>query len=176
MHSALRFLPDRNRQAEVAGPRRATPGGRIRRVDGSALRHGDRSRPRRPADGGAWLYAETCRQIHLAVSGCGVELLIPDFNADEERLALVFVARPEVLAHNIETVPRTFRRIRPAFRYRRSLEVLTRARSAGASLAVEAPVADLARRTVGERTRLAHAALTGLLNKADQANDQADAR
>jgi lipoyl synthase len=82
-------------------------------------------------DGGAWLYAETCRQIHLAVAGCGVELLIPDFNADQERLALVFAARPEVLAHNIETVPRIFRRIRPAFRYRRSLEVLSRARSAG---------------------------------------------
>jgi lipoic acid synthetase len=81
-------------------------------------------------DGGAWLFAETCRQIHRAVAGCGVELLIPDFNGDEERLALVFAARPEVLAHNIETVPRIFRRIRPAFRYRRSLEVLTRARSA----------------------------------------------
>ena len=82
-------------------------------------------------DGGAWLYAETCRQIHLAVAGCGVELLIPDFNAREEQLALVFAARPEVLAHNIETVPRIFRRIRPAFRYGRSLEVLTRARDAG---------------------------------------------
>ena len=70
-------------------------------------------------------------QIHLAVAGCGVELLIPDFNGQDERLALVFAARPEVLAHNIETVPRIFKRIRPAFRYRRSLEVLTRARDAG---------------------------------------------
>jgi lipoic acid synthetase len=82
-------------------------------------------------DGGAWLYAETCRLIHLAVAGCGVELLIPDFNADEEQLAAVFAAGPEVLAHNIETVPRIFRRIRPAFDYGRSLEVLTRARDAG---------------------------------------------
>jgi lipoic acid synthetase len=82
-------------------------------------------------DGGAWLYAETCRQIHLAVVGCGVELLIPDFNAHEERLALVFAARPEVLAHNIETVPRIFKRIRPAFGYERSLEVLMRGRDAG---------------------------------------------
>jgi lipoic acid synthetase len=81
-------------------------------------------------DGGAWLYAETCRQIHLAVAGCGVELLIPDFNAHEERLAMVFAARPEVLVHNIETVPRIFKRIRPAFGYERSLEVLTRARDA----------------------------------------------
>ena len=81
-------------------------------------------------DGGAWLYAETCRQIHLSVAGCGVELLTPDFNAHEEQLALVFAARPEVLAHNTETVPRILKRIRPAFRYTRSLEVLTRARDA----------------------------------------------
>ena len=81
-------------------------------------------------DGGAWLYAETCRQIHLSVAGCGVELLVPDFNAHEERLAQVFAARPEVFAHNIETVPRIFKRIRPAFGYTRSLEVLTLARDA----------------------------------------------
>ncbi|WP_182707520.1 lipoyl synthase [Thermomonospora cellulosilytica] len=82
-------------------------------------------------DQGAWLYAETVRQIHQAVPGCGVELLIPDFNAVPELLAEVFGARPEVLAHNVETVPRIFKRIRPAFRYERSLEVLTRAREAG---------------------------------------------
>jgi lipoyl synthase len=82
-------------------------------------------------DGGAWLYGQTCREIHAAVPGCGVELLIPDFNSDAGRLAAVFAARPEVLAHNIETVPRIFRRIRPGFRYDRSLEVLSRAREAG---------------------------------------------
>jgi lipoyl synthase len=82
-------------------------------------------------DGGAWLYAETVRAIHAAVPGCGVELLIPDFNAEPELLAEVFGARPEVLAHNLETVPRVFRRIRPGFRYHRSLEVLSAARSAG---------------------------------------------
>src|SRR6202045_3772448 len=82
-------------------------------------------------DGGAWLYGQTCREIHQAVPGCGVELLIPDFNADSERLAQVFDARPEVLAHNIETVPRIFRRIRPGFRYDRSLDVLRQARTAG---------------------------------------------
>jgi len=78
-------------------------------------------------DGGAWLYAQTCREIHHAVPGCGVELLIPDFNAEPDQLAEVFSARPEVLAHNIETVPRIFRRIRPGFRYERSLEVLEQA-------------------------------------------------
>ncbi|MGI5321945.1 lipoyl synthase [Actinomadura nitritigenes] len=82
-------------------------------------------------DGGAWLYAETVRQIHSAVPGCGVELLIPDFNAVPEQLAEVFSSRPEVLAHNVETVPRIFKRIRPGFRYERSLEVITRAREDG---------------------------------------------
>jgi lipoic acid synthetase len=80
------------------------------------------------ADGGAWLYAETCREIHQIVPGCGVELLIPDFNADPGQLAEVFSARPEVLGHNLETVPRIFRRIRPGFRYERSLAVLQAAR------------------------------------------------
>jgi lipoic acid synthetase len=83
------------------------------------------------ADGGAWLYGQTCTEIHLAVPGCGVELLIPDFNAEPPLLAEVFGARPEVLAHNIETVPRIFRQIRPGFRYERSLSVLQAAKAAG---------------------------------------------
>jgi lipoic acid synthetase len=83
------------------------------------------------ADGGAWLYAETVRQIHDLNPGTGVELLIPDFNADPAQLAEVFGSRPEVLAHNVETVPRIFKRIRPGFRYARSLEVITAAREAG---------------------------------------------
>jgi lipoic acid synthetase len=82
-------------------------------------------------DGGAWLYAETVRQIHGLVEGCGVELLIPDFNGEPDQLAEVFGSRPEVLAHNVETVPRIFKRIRPAFRYERSLGVITNAREAG---------------------------------------------
>jgi lipoic acid synthetase len=82
-------------------------------------------------DGGAWLYAQTCREIHAAIPGCGVELLIPDFNAIPEQLAEVFSAAPEVLAHNIETVPRIFRRIRPGFRYERSMDVIRAAREAG---------------------------------------------
>src|SRR5438445_11238204 len=61
-------------------------------------------------DEGAWLYAETVRQIHALNPGTGVELLIPDFNADPGQLAEVFASRPEVLAHNIETVPRIFKR------------------------------------------------------------------
>jgi lipoic acid synthetase len=83
------------------------------------------------ADGGAWLYAQTAVEIHQAVPGCGVELLVPDFNADPDQLGQVFAARPEVFAHNLETVPRIFRRIRPGFRYERSLDVLHQAHEAG---------------------------------------------
>ena len=82
-------------------------------------------------DGGAWLNAETVRQIHATNAGTGVELLATDFNGDPELLDVVFASRPEVFAHNVETVPRIFKRIRPAFRYERSLGVLTRARDAG---------------------------------------------
>ena len=82
-------------------------------------------------DGGAWLYAETIRQIHAHSPGTGVEILVPDFNGEPELLGQVFDARPEVFAHNVETVPRIFKRIRPAFRYERSLDVLTQGREAG---------------------------------------------
>ena len=82
-------------------------------------------------DGGAWLYAETVRAIHELNPGTGVENLIPDFNGKPDLLTEVFESRPEVLAHNVETVPRIFKRIRPAFRYDRSLDVLTQARDFG---------------------------------------------
>src|SRR3712207_9496966 len=82
-------------------------------------------------DGGAWLYAATVRQIHAAVPGCGVELLIPDFNADPDQLAEVFSSRPEVLAHNVEAVPRLFKRIRPGCRFDRPLAAINAAREAG---------------------------------------------
>jgi lipoic acid synthetase len=82
-------------------------------------------------DQGAWLYAQTVREIHAAVPDCGVELLIPDFSGEPSLLAQVFDAAPQVLAHNVETVPRLMKRIRPAFRYERSLAVLTQAREVG---------------------------------------------
>jgi lipoic acid synthetase len=82
-------------------------------------------------DGGSWLYAETVRAVHDMSPGTGVEVLIPDFGGRPEQLAEVFGAAPEVLAHNVETVPRIFKRIRPAFRYERSLDVITAAREAG---------------------------------------------
>jgi len=82
-------------------------------------------------DEGAWLYAETIRQIHQQSPGTGVEILVPDFSGNPDLLKLVFDAAPEVFAHNVETVPRIFKQIRPAFRYERSLDVITQARDYG---------------------------------------------
>jgi lipoic acid synthetase len=82
-------------------------------------------------DEGAWLHAETVRMIHELNPGTGVELLATDFSGNPELLRIVFESRPEVFAHNVETVPRIFKRIRPAFRYERSLDVITQARDFG---------------------------------------------
>ncbi len=82
-------------------------------------------------DEGAWLYAETIRQIHELNPDTGVEILVPDFSGKPELLGQVFDASPEVFAHNVETVPRVFRRIRPGFDYERSLDVLSQGRAAG---------------------------------------------
>jgi lipoyl synthase len=82
-------------------------------------------------DEGAWLYAETMRLIRELNPDCGTEVLIPDFSGKPELLQQVFDAQPSVLAHNVETVPRIFKRIRPAFTYERSLDVITQARTAG---------------------------------------------
>jgi lipoyl synthase len=82
-------------------------------------------------DEGAWLYAETIRQVHAQAPETGVEILTPDFSGHPELLGQVFAAAPEVFAHNLETVPRIFRRIRPAFTYERSLDVIAQGRAAG---------------------------------------------
>jgi lipoic acid synthetase len=82
-------------------------------------------------DGAAWLYAETVRMVHQLNPGTGVEILVPDFNGVPELVRQVLDAKPEVFAHNVETVPRMFKRIRPAFDYERSLEVITMGRDAG---------------------------------------------
>jgi lipoic acid synthetase len=83
------------------------------------------------ADEGAWLYAETIRKVHELNPGTGVEMLAPDFSGNPIYLNEVFETRPEVFAHNLETVPRIFKRIRPAFTYERSLNVITQARDFG---------------------------------------------
>jgi len=82
-------------------------------------------------DEGAWLYAETIRKVHELNPGTGVEMLAPDFSGNPVYLNEVFETRPEVFAHNLETVPRIFKRIRPAFTYERSLNVITQAREFG---------------------------------------------
>ena len=82
-------------------------------------------------DEGAWLYAETIRMVHELNPGTGVEMLAPDFSGNPVYLNEVFETRPEVFAHNLETVPRIFKRIRPAFTYERSLNVITHARAYG---------------------------------------------
>ena len=82
-------------------------------------------------DEGAWLYAETIRKVHELNPSTGVEMLAPDFSGNPILLNEVFETRPEVFAHNLETVPRIFKRIRPAFTYERSLNVITQAREFG---------------------------------------------
>ncbi|MGA3286776.1 MAG: lipoyl synthase [Bacteroidota bacterium] len=79
-------------------------------------------------DGGAPIFAETIRLIRGRVPGCKVEVLIPDFKGSEEALDIVLAAKPDILNHNLETVPRLYRTVRPQANYRQSLEVLDRAK------------------------------------------------
>ncbi len=79
-------------------------------------------------DGGAGIFAETIRHIRSRVKDCRVEVLIPDFKGDEAALHTVLDARPDILNHNTETVPRLYRAARPGGRYPRTHEQLDRAR------------------------------------------------
>ena len=80
------------------------------------------------ADGGASIFAETIRETRARTTGCRIEVLIPDFQGSEEALRAVLDARPDVLNHNTETVPRLYRMARSGGRYARTLELLERAR------------------------------------------------
>lgn len=80
-------------------------------------------------DGGAFIFAETIRLTREACPGIKIEVLIPDFRGDKDALYKVAEARPDVLAHNVETVPRLYRISRAGSRYRRSLDVLLNAKS-----------------------------------------------
>lgn len=79
-------------------------------------------------DGGAHIFAESIRLIREKLPTCNVEVLIPDFDGNWDALRMVMDERPDVLNHNIETVPRLFRRFRPKAGYEQSLELLRRAR------------------------------------------------
>lgn len=82
-------------------------------------------------DGGAPIFAETIRLIREYQPGCTVEVLIPDFRGQWDALQTVIDARPDLMNHNVETVPRLYRRVRPQADYRRSLEVLRRSKEQG---------------------------------------------
>ncbi|MBC7783411.1 MAG: lipoyl synthase [Burkholderiales bacterium] len=82
-------------------------------------------------DGGAAIWAETIRQIRLQSPGTSVEVLIPDFCGDWSALQLVLDEKPEILAHNLESVPSQYYRVRPQAKYRRSLELLRIAKQQG---------------------------------------------
>jgi len=85
-------------------------------------------------DGGAGHFAKTIREIHRRIPEAVIEVLIPDFKGDAEALRTVLEARPQVLNHNIETVPRLYAAVRPGAVYARSLELLGRVRAIDASI------------------------------------------
>jgi lipoyl synthase len=83
------------------------------------------------ADGGARIFARTLEALHRSCPDTTVEVLIPDFKGNWDALAVVMDAAPDILNHNIETVPRLYSRMRPQAKYERSLELLDRARHLG---------------------------------------------
>lgn len=85
-------------------------------------------------DGGASLFAETIRAIRRANAGCGIEVLVPDFQGSAEALDAVLEAGPDILNHNVETVPRLYPLVRPQAHYGRSLELIRRAKESGGCL------------------------------------------
>jgi lipoic acid synthetase len=82
-------------------------------------------------DGGSPIFAEITRLVHEELRGVTVEVLIPDFKGSGEALNIVLDAGPDILNHNLETVPRLYRTVRPQANYRQSLEVLSRAKAKG---------------------------------------------
>jgi lipoic acid synthetase len=84
-------------------------------------------------DGGANLFADTVRQVRQHRPSCTIELLIPDFQGDPNALEAVMESEPEILGHNMETVPRLYGSVRPQADYGRSLQVLAMAKALGAT-------------------------------------------
>lgn len=79
-------------------------------------------------DFGAWAFAEVIRQVHDSVPGCSIEVLVPDFQGNEDSIRTVLEARPEIYNHNTETVPRLYKKARPGGRYERVLEIFRMAK------------------------------------------------
>ena len=111
------------------------------------------------ADGGAGLFAETIRALRIGVPGVRVEVLIPDFRGDEAALKTVLEARPDVLNHNLETVPRLYPEVRPQAVYGRSLALLGRVRRSAPEIAVKSGLM----LGLGERPEEVRSALQDLL-------------
>lgn len=117
-------------------PGRAPDAGEARRVAEAVarmgLRHAVITSVNRDdqKDGGSGVFAACIREIRSRAPGCAVEVLIPDFKGDWSALQIVIDARPDVLNHNTETVPRLYRQVRPGARFERSLELLRRAKAA----------------------------------------------
>ena len=104
-------------------------------VEAMALRHAVITSVNRDElpDGGASLFAETIRLIREKIPSCGIEVLIPDFQGNQSALATVVDEKPDILNHNIESVPRLFPSIRPQGKYNRSIQLLKRAKQLGAT-------------------------------------------
>ena len=92
------------------------------------------------ADGGSAIFAAVIRRIRELSPGCGVEVLIPDFRGNEAALRTVVEAAPDILNHNMETVPRLYREVRPGSRYEQSLELFARARRMAPALVTKSGI------------------------------------
>jgi lipoyl synthase len=88
-------------------------------------------------DGGASVFAETTRQIKSKIPSCGVELLIPDLMGNLDALKIILDSGPDVLAHNLETVPRLYKTVRPKAQYQRSLDILKASKEMGSNAIVK---------------------------------------
>jgi lipoic acid synthetase len=101
-------------------------------------------------DGGAGIFAETIRQLRHQISGCTVEVLVPDFRGDREAMEIVVEARPEILGHNVESVPRLYPGVRPQAIYRRSLDVIRAAKDMDKDLLTKSGLMVGLGETIGE--------------------------
>jgi lipoic acid synthetase len=115
-------------------------------------------------DGGAHIFARTIELIRARVPDCKIEVLIPDFDGNWDALQLVLDARPDVLNHNIETVPRIFRRFRPRARFQQSVELLARARAFDPQLVTKSGMMVGAGETNGEVVEVMDALRTADVN------------
>ncbi len=90
--------------------------------------------------GGARIFAEVIEQIRLQAPGCQVEVLIPDFQGNEDAIRIVVEARPEILNHNTESVPRLYRAVRSGARYERTLRLLAFAKELAPAMVTKSGV------------------------------------